>query len=78
MLTNFFILNLNSANSVLELVPVFGIKPYTQTILFLPIIIFTIGVFGVAFNQRNLIVLLLSLELILLAASLNFIFFSLM
>jgi NADH-quinone oxidoreductase subunit K len=38
--------------------------------------IFLIGAFGLILNKRNLIVLLMSLELMLLGVNLNFIFFS--
>lgn len=39
-------------------------------------ILFTIGVFGFFLNRRNLIVLLMSIELILLSANMNFVAFS--
>jgi NADH-quinone oxidoreductase subunit K len=39
-------------------------------------ILFAIGVFGFFLNRRNLIVLLMSIELILLAANMNFVAFS--
>lgn len=39
-------------------------------------ILFTMGVFGFFLNRRNLIVLLMSIELILLAANMNFVAFS--
>lgn len=39
-------------------------------------ILFAIGVFGFFLNRRNLIILLMSIELILLAASFNFVSFS--
>lgn len=39
-------------------------------------ILFTTGVFGFFLNRRNLIVLLMSIELILLAANMNFVAFS--
>lgn len=40
--------------------------------------LFIIGFFGIAFNRKNIISVLLSLELMLLASSLNFIAGSLM
>ena len=49
--------------------------PFSKLLL-LPVILFTIGILGVLFNKKNLVFLLLSLELMLLAATLNFIFFS--
>jgi NADH-quinone oxidoreductase subunit K len=39
-------------------------------------ILFTIGVVGVLFNRRNIIVLLMAVELILLAVNINFVAFS--
>jgi len=44
--------------------------------LVLGAILFTIGLFGFFFNRRNLIILLMSVELILLSANFNFIAFS--
>ncbi|MFA5040291.1 MAG: NADH-quinone oxidoreductase subunit NuoK [Bdellovibrionales bacterium] len=39
-------------------------------------VLFTIGVMGVIFNRRHVIVLLMSIELILLAVTINFVAFS--
>ena len=39
-------------------------------------ILFTLGIFGIFLNRKNVIVILMSVELILLAANLNFIAFS--
>ena len=39
-------------------------------------ILFTIGVFGIFVNRKNVIVILMSIELILLAVNLNFVAFS--
>ena len=44
--------------------------------LVLGAIMFAIGVFGIFLNRRNLIVLLLSIELMLLAVNMNFVSFS--
>ena len=44
--------------------------------LYLSIIVFTIGLTGVFLNRKNLIVLLMSIELILLSANINFVAFS--
>ncbi len=44
--------------------------------LVLGAILFTIGMFGFFLNRRNLIILLMSVELILLSANMNFIAFS--
>jgi NADH-quinone oxidoreductase subunit K len=38
--------------------------------------LFTIGVFGIFLNRKNVIVILMSIELILLAVNINFIAFS--
>lgn len=44
--------------------------------LTLAAILFTIGVVGIFLNRRNLIVLLMAIELMLLAVNINFIAFS--
>ena len=44
--------------------------------LFLGAIIFTIGVLGIFLNNKNVIIILLSIELILLSVNINFIAFS--
>ena len=44
--------------------------------LALAAIIFTIGVFGVFLNRKNVIIILMSIELILLAVNINFVAFS--
>lgn len=44
--------------------------------LVLGAILFTIGLFGFFLNRRNLLILLMSVELILLSANMNFIAFS--
>ena len=44
--------------------------------LILAAIMFAIGVFGIFFNRRNLLALLMSIELMLLAVNINFVAFS--
>lgn len=39
-------------------------------------IIFTIGVFGIFVNRKNVIIMLMSIELILLSVNINFVAFS--
>ena len=39
-------------------------------------ILFTIGVFGIFVNRKNIIIILMSIELILLAVNINFVAFS--
>jgi len=39
-------------------------------------VLFTIGVFGIFINRRNVIVILMALELMLLAVNINFVAFS--
>ena len=39
-------------------------------------ILFTIGVFGIFVNRKNIIIILMSVELILLAVNINFVAFS--
>ena len=44
--------------------------------LFLGAIMFTIGVLGIFLNKKNVIIILMSIELILLSVNINFIAFS--
>jgi NADH-quinone oxidoreductase subunit K len=44
--------------------------------LILAAILFTIGVFGIFLNRKNVIVILMSVELMLLAVNINFVAFS--
>jgi NADH-quinone oxidoreductase subunit K len=44
--------------------------------LTLAAILFTLGVFGIFLNRRNVIIILMSIELMLLAVNINFIAFS--
>lgn len=44
--------------------------------LILASILFTIGVFGIFLNRKNVIVILMSVELMLLAVNINFVAFS--
>jgi len=44
--------------------------------LFLSAIIFTLGVFGIFANRKNVIVILMSIELILLSVNVNLVAFS--
>jgi NADH-quinone oxidoreductase subunit K len=44
--------------------------------LFLGAILFTIGVVGIFLNKKNVIIILMSIELILLSVNINFIAFS--
>lgn len=39
-------------------------------------LLFTIGIFGIFLNRRNVIVILMSIELMLLAVNINFVAFS--
>ncbi len=39
-------------------------------------VLFTIGVFGIFVNRKNVIIILMSIELILLAVNINFVAFS--
>lgn len=51
---------------------VIGLEHY----LFLAGLIFAIGVFGIFLNRKNVIVILMSIELMLLAVNINFVAFS--
>ncbi len=44
--------------------------------LSLAAILFTIGVFGIFMNRKNVIIILMSVELVLLAVNINFVAFS--
>ena len=47
-----------------------------QHFLILSSILFLIGVFGIFLNRKNVIIILMSIELILLAVNINFVSFS--
>ena len=47
-----------------------------QHYLVLAALLFTIGVFGIFLNRKNVIVILMSVELMLLAVNINFVAFS--
>ena len=49
-----------------------GLGPY----LTVAAILFTLGVFGIFLNRKNIIIILMSIELILLAVNINFVAFS--
>ena len=49
-----------------------GLAPY----LTVAAILFTLGVFGIFLNRKNVIIILMSIELMLLAVNLNFVAFS--
>jgi NADH-quinone oxidoreductase subunit K len=44
--------------------------------LFLSALVFTLGLVGIALNRKNIITILMSIELILLAVNINFVAFS--
>ena len=44
--------------------------------LILASILFTIGIFGIFINRKNVIIILMSIELILLSVNINFVAFS--
>ena len=44
--------------------------------LFLAAILFVVGVFGIFLNRKNIILILMSIELMLLAVNINFVAFS--
>ncbi len=44
--------------------------------LVLSALLFTIGVFGIFMNRRNVIIIMMSIELILLSVNINFVAFS--
>jgi NADH-quinone oxidoreductase subunit K len=44
--------------------------------LSLAAILFTLGIFGIFLNRRNVIIILMSIELILLSVNINFVAFS--
>ena len=49
---------------------------YLEHYLFLAAIIFTIGVLGIFLNKKNVIIILMSVELMLLAVNINLVAFS--
>ncbi len=54
------------------MVPAIGLAHF----LSLGAILFTLGVFGIFMNRKNIIIILMSIELILLAVNINFVGFS--
>ena len=46
------------------------------TFLQISLVLFTLGICGILLNRKNIILILMSIELMLLAINLNFIFFS--
>ncbi|MBL8641571.1 MAG: NADH-quinone oxidoreductase subunit NuoK [Alphaproteobacteria bacterium] len=44
--------------------------------LILAAVLFTIGIFGIFLNRKNVIIILMSIELMLLAVNINFVAFS--
>ena len=54
----------------------FGVQPTLSHYLVLGAILFAISVIGIFLNRRNVIIMLMALELMLLAVNLNFIAFS--
>lgn len=44
--------------------------------LILSAVLFTIGIFGIFLNRRNVIIILMSIELMLLSVNINFVAFS--
>jgi NADH-quinone oxidoreductase subunit K len=44
--------------------------------LFVAAVVFTIGVLGIFLNRKNIIIILMSIELILLSVNINFVAFS--
>ncbi len=52
--------------------PDIGLGPF----LTVAAILFTIGVFGIFLNRKNVIIIMMSIELILLAVNINFVAFS--
>ena len=49
---------------------------YLENILIISLLIFLIGCWGLFVNRRNIIILLMSLEIMYLAANLNFAFYT--
>ena len=49
-----------------------GLQPY----LVVGALLFTIGVFGIFLNRKNVIIILMSIELILLSVNINFVAYS--
>ena len=47
-----------------------------EILLFFSTTIFLFGILGIALNKRNLLIILMSIELMLVGLNLNFIFFS--
>jgi NADH-quinone oxidoreductase subunit K len=50
---------------------------YLFNIIIVNFILFCLGLFGIILNRQNILIILMSIELVLLSVNLNFIFFSL-
>lgn len=44
--------------------------------LFIPLLLFIVGIFGIFLSRRNILLVIMSLELLLLSINYNFVFFS--
>lgn len=49
---------------------------YIKTFLSVSTALFSIGVLGIVFNRKNILIILMSIELMLLAVNINFVVFS--
>ena len=84
IMNSFLYLSTISSNSIDQTLNVFNtdfVVTQVQNISLIEVlttstIIFIIGLLGIAFNRKNLIILLMSIELMLLGISLNFVSFS--
>lgn len=56
--------------------PLLNFEPSILSYLIVNISLFIIGVFGIFFNRKNVIAVLMSIELMLLSVNLNFVTFS--
>jgi NADH-quinone oxidoreductase subunit K len=54
----------------------YGLEPTLAHYLILSAALFSIGLLGMVANRRNILIMLMSLELLLLAGNLNFVAFS--
>lgn len=55
---------------------VYAESSFMVKLTFMPLALFVLGILGIYLNRRNILVMIMSVELILLAVNLNFLLFS--
>lgn len=50
--------------------------PHLESYLVITSIVFSIGIYGIVYNRSNLLIILISIEIVLFAIDINFVIFS--